>query len=60
MDILYDVLVKEENFIYLPDFEIDDCKVYLEMLITLGRPFLAIGRLLVIKNEINCLKYVVV
>lgn len=56
MDILYDVLVKEENFIYLEDFEIVDCKVYLEMLIIQGRPFLSIGRVFVDK-EWNELKF---
>ena len=45
--ILYDVLVKVESFILLADFVIVDREVDFEVLIILGRPFLATGRALV-------------
>ena len=45
--ILYDVLVKLENFIFLADFIILDCEVDFEVPKILGRPFLATGRVLV-------------
>ncbi|XP_049375774.1 uncharacterized protein LOC125840851 [Solanum verrucosum] len=47
MGILFDVLVKVDNFIFLADFVILDCEVDFEVPIILGRPFLAIGRALV-------------
>lgn len=47
MEILYDVLVKVESFIFLVDFVILDCKVDYEVPIILGRPFLANGQALV-------------
>ena len=46
-DILNDVLVKVESFIYPTDFVIFDCEVDFEVPIILGRPFLATGRELV-------------
>ena len=45
--ILHDVLVKVESFIFPADFVILDCEVDFEVLIILGRPFLATGRALV-------------
>ena len=45
--ILPDVLVKVESFIFPADFVILDCEVDFEVLIILGRPFLATGRALV-------------
>ena len=45
--ILHDVLVKVESFIFPADFVILDCEVDYEVLVILGRSFLAIGRALV-------------
>ena len=47
IEILHDVLVKVELFIFLVDFVILDCEVDFEVPIILGRPFLATGRALV-------------
>ena len=47
IEILHDVLVKVESFIFPADFVILDCEVNFEVPIILGRPFLAIGRALV-------------
>lgn len=47
MDVLYDVLVKVDHFIFLTDFVILDCEMDHEVLIILGRPLLAIGWALV-------------
>ena len=47
IEILHDVLVKVESFIFPVDFVILDCEVYFEVPIILGRPFLATGRALV-------------
>lgn len=47
ISILYDVLVKVGNFIFLTDFVILSCEIDFEVPIILGRPFLAIGRVLV-------------
>ena len=47
IEILHDVLVKVESFIFLADFVILDCEVDFEVPIILGRPFLATGRALV-------------
>ena len=47
IEILHDVLVKVELFIFPADFVILDCKVDFEGPIILGRPFLATGRALV-------------
>ncbi|XP_055801905.1 uncharacterized protein LOC129871062 [Solanum dulcamara] len=46
IDILYDILVKVDKFIFLTDFVIVDCEIDAEVFIILGRPFLAIGRAL--------------
>ncbi|PHU17739.1 hypothetical protein BC332_13434 [Capsicum chinense] len=45
--ILYDVFVKVASFIFPADFVILDCKVDFEEPIILGRPFLAIGSVLI-------------
>ncbi|XP_069143379.1 uncharacterized protein [Solanum lycopersicum] len=45
--ILRDVLVKVESFIFFVDFVILDCEVYFEVPIILGRPFLAMSRVLI-------------
>ncbi|XP_015160447.1 uncharacterized protein [Solanum tuberosum] len=45
--ILYDILVKVDRFIFSDDFVILDCEINAEILIILGRPFLATGRELV-------------
>lgn len=50
------VLVKVDNFIFLVDFIIIDCEVEFEVPIILGRPLLAIGRVLV-DLELNELKF---
>ena len=47
LEILHDVLVKVETFIFPADFVILDCEVDFEVPITLGRPFLATDRALV-------------
>ena len=47
IEILHDVLVKVELFIFLVDFVILDCEVDFEVPIILGRPFLDTGRALV-------------
>ena len=47
LEILHDVLVKVESFIFTIDFVILDCEVDFEVPIILGRPFLATGRTLV-------------
>ncbi|XP_059285627.1 uncharacterized protein LOC132039102 [Lycium ferocissimum] len=47
VDILYDVLVKVDRFIFSANFVILDCEVDFEVPIILGRPFLATGRALV-------------
>ncbi|XP_070007553.1 uncharacterized protein [Nicotiana sylvestris] len=47
LGIIYDVLVRVDKFILLADFVILDCKVDYEVLIILGRPFLATGKALV-------------
>ena len=47
IEILHDVLVKVELFIFPADFVILDCKVDFEGPIILGRTFLATGRALV-------------
>ncbi|KAH0737555.1 hypothetical protein KY290_036260 [Solanum tuberosum] len=46
--VLQDVLVKVESFIFPAEFVILDCEVDFEVAIILGRPFLAIGRALVV------------
>lgn len=45
--ILYDVLVKVSTFIFPTDFVILDCEVDFEVPITLGRPFLTTGSVLI-------------
>ena len=45
--ILYDVLVKVSTFIFPAYFVILDCEVDFEVPIILGRPFLAIGSVLI-------------
>ncbi|XP_070004177.1 uncharacterized protein [Nicotiana sylvestris] len=45
--ILDDVLIQVGKFVFPADFVILDCKVDEEILIILGRPFLAIGRALI-------------
>ncbi|XP_047261226.1 uncharacterized protein LOC124894685 [Capsicum annuum] len=45
--ILFAVLVKVDNFIFLADFVIFDCKVEFKMPIILGRPFMDMGRAIV-------------
>ncbi|XP_049352591.1 uncharacterized protein LOC125817043 [Solanum verrucosum] len=45
--ILYYILVKVDQFIFLADFVILDCEIDAEILIILGRPFLATRRALV-------------
>ncbi|KAK4734103.1 hypothetical protein R3W88_008364 [Solanum pinnatisectum] len=45
--ILYDILVKVDRFIFPADFVILDCEIDADILIILGRPFLAIRRALV-------------
>ena len=47
IELLHDVLVKVESFIFSADFFILDCEVDFEVPIILGRPFLATGRALV-------------
>ena len=47
MEILHDVLVKVESFIFPADFVILDCEVDFEVPIIHWRPFLATGRDLV-------------
>ncbi|XP_069145424.1 uncharacterized protein [Solanum lycopersicum] len=47
IDILHDVLVKMESFIFPDDFVILDCEANFEVPIILGRSFLATGRVLV-------------
>lgn len=47
MDILYDMLVWVENFIFLVDFVIFNCEVNFDVTIILGRSFLAIGHSIV-------------
>lgn len=45
--ILYDILVKVDQFILPADFVILDCEIDAKILIILGRPFFVIGRALV-------------
>ncbi|XP_015159100.1 uncharacterized protein [Solanum tuberosum] len=45
--ILYDILLKVDQFIFPADFVILDCEIDAEIFIILGRPFLATGRALV-------------
>ncbi|XP_015164262.1 uncharacterized protein [Solanum tuberosum] len=45
--ILYDILLMVDRFIFPADFVIIDCEIDAEIPISLGRPFLAIGRALV-------------
>ena len=45
--IFHDVLVKVESFIFSTDFVILDCEVDFEVLIIIGRPFLATSHALV-------------
>ncbi|XP_049405159.1 uncharacterized protein LOC125868572 [Solanum stenotomum] len=45
--ILYDILVKVDQFIFPADFVILDCEIDVEFPIILGIPFLATGRALV-------------
>ncbi|KAK4713709.1 hypothetical protein R3W88_019616 [Solanum pinnatisectum] len=45
--ILYDILVKVDQFIFPTNFVILDCEIDVEIPIILGRPFLATGRALV-------------
>ena len=47
IEILHDVLVKVESFIFPTDFVIFDCEVDFEVSIILGRSFLSTGRTLV-------------
>ncbi|XP_049399748.1 uncharacterized protein LOC125863789 [Solanum stenotomum] len=47
MEILNDILVKVDRFIFLTDFVILDCEIDAEIPIILGRPYLATGRALV-------------
>ncbi|XP_070017370.1 uncharacterized protein [Nicotiana sylvestris] len=47
LGIIDDVLVRVDKFILLADFVILDCEVDYEVLIILGRPFLATGKALV-------------
>ena len=47
IEILHDVLVKVELFIFLVDFVILDCEVDFEVPIIFGRPFVATDRALV-------------
>ena len=47
IEILHDVLVKVESFIFPEDFVILDFEVDFEVPIMIGRPFLATGRALV-------------
>ncbi|KAF3660194.1 hypothetical protein FXO38_12248 [Capsicum annuum] len=54
--ILHDVLVKVVDFIFPANFVILDCKVDFEVPIILGKPFLAIRRVLV-DLELNELKF---
>ncbi|XP_047267189.1 uncharacterized protein LOC124897800 [Capsicum annuum] len=54
--ILHDVLVKVADFILLVDFVVLDCDVDFEVPIILGRPLLAIGRVIV-DMELNELKF---
>lgn len=54
--ILHDELVKVAKFILLSDFVVLECEVDFEMPIILGRPFLAIGRVIV-DIELNELKF---
>ena len=44
--ILHDVFVKVKFFVFLSDFMILDCEVDFEVIIILGRPFLATCRAL--------------
>ena len=46
IEILLNVLVKVESFIFPADFVILDCEVHFEVSIILGRPFLDMGRAL--------------
>lgn len=55
--IIYDVLVRVENFIFPSNFVILDCKVYLDISFILGRIFLATGRTLV-DMELGQLKFI--
>lgn len=45
--ISFDVLVKVENFIFLTNFVVLDCRVDFKIPIIIGRPFLSTGRELV-------------
>ncbi|XP_016574400.1 uncharacterized protein LOC107872124 [Capsicum annuum] len=54
--ILHDVLVKVADFIFSVNFVVLDCDVDFEVPITLGRPFLATGRVIV-DIELNELKF---
>ena len=47
IEILHDVLVKVESFIFPADFVILEYEVDFELPIILGRPFLTMGRALV-------------
>ena len=49
--ILHDVLVKVESIIFPGDSIIHDCKVYFDVSIILGTPFLATGRALVVMEK---------
>ena len=51
--ILQDVLVKVESFIFPADFVILDCEVDYEVLVILGRSFLATGRNLVDMEKVQ-------
>ena len=43
IEILHDVIVKADSFIFPADFVIFDCEVDIKVPINLGRPFLASG-----------------
>ncbi|XP_047250006.1 uncharacterized protein LOC124885805 [Capsicum annuum] len=56
VEILYDVLVNVDSFIFLVDFRILDCEVDFEVTIILGRLFLSTRRVL-IDLDFNELKF---
>lgn len=57
MAILFDVLEKLDNFIFLADLVVLDYEVNFEITIILGRPFLATGGVLVDMDRVSLCSY---
>lgn len=48
--VVYDVLVKVDKFVFPVDFVVLDCESYVEILVILGRPFLATSTLVYVDS----------